>query len=262
MSVEPVLSISDLKNQYDGLVIHEHLDMTVQRGEIVALVGGSGSGKTTLIRAIIMLLRPAAGSVRLFGQELIGIGERQAQLLRRRFGMLFQQGALFGGLTVKENVGVPLAEHTSLSAAEIGELAELKVALAGLPGHAIDKYPSELSGGMLKRAALARALALDPELLLLDEPTAGLDPVAAAAFDDLLIQLRDSLGLTVVMVTHDLDSMWRTTDQVAFLGERRVLECLPMAHLVRAEHPLIKAYFQGPRARAAQHAWNPESATL
>ncbi len=262
MTREPVISITDLKNQFGSLVIHEHLDLTIQLGEIVGLVGGSGSGKTTLVRAVIMLLRPEAGSIRLFGQELLGIGEAAAQPLRRRFGMLFQQGALFGGLTVKENVGVPLKEHTALGTAEIDELAELKIALAGLPLHAVDKYPSELSGGMLKRAALARALALDPELLLLDEPTAGLDPVAAAAFDDLLVQLRDSLGLTVVMVTHDLDSLWRTTNRVAFLGERRVLECLPMAQLVRVEHPLIKAYFQGPRARAAQHAWNPESATL
>lgn len=261
VSAEPIIQITDLKNQFGSLVIHEHLDLVIDPGEIVALVGGSGSGKTTLLRAVIMLLRPAAGSIRLFGQELVGIGERAAQPLRRRFGMLFQQGALFGGLSVQENVAVPLKEHTRLSAAEIDQLAELKIALAGLPLHALDKYPSELSGGMLKRAALARALALDPELLFLDEPTAGLDPVAAAAFDELLVQLRDSLGLTVVMVTHDLDSLWRTTDRVAFLGERRVLACVPMAQLVRVDHPLIKAYFQGPRARVAQQAWNQRSVT-
>lgn len=256
---EPVISVRGLTNRFGRLVIHEHLDMDVRPGEIIALVGGSGSGKTTLVRAIIMLLRPAAGSIRLFGREVIGIGESQALALRRRFGMLFQQGALFGGLTVKENVAMPLHEHTPLSTTEISELAELKIALAGLPVHAIDKLPSELSGGMLKRAALARALALDPELLFLDEPTAGLDPVAAAAFDELLVQLRDSLGLTVMMVTHDLDSLWRTTDRVAFLGERRVLACEPMAELVRNPHESIHDYFQGPRARAAQQAWNHAS---
>lgn len=258
---QPVITIRGLTNRFGSLVIHEQLDMDVQPGEIIALVGGSGSGKTTLLRAIIMLLRPAAGSIRLFGHEVIGIGETAALALRRRFGMLFQQGALFGSLTVKENVAVPLLEHTPLSAVEIGELAELKIALAGLPAHAIDKLPSELSGGMLKRAALARALALDPELLFLDEPTSGLDPVAAAAFDELLVQLRDSLGLTVMMVTHDLDSLWRTTDRVAFLGERRVLDCAPMAELVRNPHELITNYFQGPRARAAQQAWNHASLT-
>ena len=258
---DSLIEIRDLRNQFGTLVIHEALDLSVRAGEIVALVGGSGSGKTTLLRAIIMLLRPAAGSIRLFGEEVVGISEAAAFRLRCRFGMLFQQGALFGSLTVKENVAVPLREHTALTSSEIDELAAFKVALAGLPGHALEKYPSELSGGMLKRAALARSLALDPELLFLDEPTAGLDPVAAGALDELVVQLRDSLGLTVVMVTHDLDSLWRTTDRVAFLGERRVLACMPMAELVRHEHPLIRHYFQGPRARLAQHAWKPESAT-
>lgn len=257
----PVIEIRGLRNQFGRQVVHDNLDFDVRRGEIVGLVGGSGSGKTTLVRAVIMLLRPAAGSIRLFGREVLGIGEAEALALRRRFGMLFQRGALFGGLTVKENVAVPLQEHTALPAVEIGDLAELKIALAGLPVHAIDLYPSELSGGMLKRASLARALALDPELLFLDEPTAGLDPVSAAAFDDLLVQLRDSLGLTVVMVTHDLDSLWRTTDRVAFLGEQRVIGYAPMRELVTSQHPLIEAYFQGPRARAAQQAWNPESLT-
>lgn len=261
MTTEAVIDIRGVRNQFGSLVIHDRLDLAINPGEVVALVGGSGSGKTTLLRAIIMLLRPVAGSIRLLGQEVVGISEAEAFLLRRRFGMMFQQGALFGGLTVKQNVAVPLREHTRLGAGEIDELAELKIALAGLPAHAIDKYPSELSGGMLKRAAVARALALDPELLFLDEPTAGLDPVAAAALDDLVIQLKESLGLTVVMITHDLDSLWRTSDRVAFLGDRRVLACLPMAQLVEHEHPLIRDYFQGPRARAAQQSWNPKSAT-
>jgi len=252
------INIQGLKNQFDTLVVHENLNMQVHQGEIVALVGGSGSGKTTLLRAIIMLLQPVAGSIELFGQEIIGLSERAADPLRRRFGMLFQQGALFSSLTVKENIMVPLQEYTDLPPRLIGELAELKVALAGLPAHAIDKYPGELSGGMLKRAALARALALDPDLLFLDEPTAGLDPVAAGALDDLVLQLKQSLGLTVVMVTHDLDSLWHTTDRVAFLGEKQVLACAPMAQLIQLDHPLIQHYFQGPRARAAQAAWHSQ----
>lgn len=256
---QAVIEITGLKNQFGSLVIHENLDMQVQQGEVVALVGGSGSGKTTLLRAIIMLLQPTAGSIRLFGQEIIGLGQREADPLRRRFGMMFQRGALFSSLTVKENIMVPLLEHTDLSADLMGDLAELKIALAGLPAHAIDKYPGELSGGMLKRAALARALALDPDLLFLDEPTAGLDPVAAGELDELVLQLKQSLGLTVMMVTHDLDSLWRTTDRVAFLGEKRVLAFAPMQELIQVEQPLIQDYFQGPRARAAQSSWNPQA---
>jgi phospholipid/cholesterol/gamma-HCH transport system ATP-binding protein len=225
---------------------------------VVALVGGSGSGKTTLLRAIIMLLKPAAGSIKLFSQEIIGISDDAAFRLRSRFGMLFQKGALFGGLTVKENVALPLQEHTRLPKKTIDDIAVLKIALAGLPEHAVDKYPNELSGGMLKRAALARALALDPDVLFLDEPTAGLDPVSAQALDDLVIQLKESLGLTVVMVTHDLDTLWRTTDRIAFLGERRVLAYGSMSELMSAEHTLIKQYFRGPRGRIAQQSANAE----
>ena len=255
MNQQAVIEISGLKNQFGSLVIHENLDMSVNQGEVVALVGGSGSGKTTLLRAIIMLLYPVAGSIHVFGQNILDLDKHEADLLRRRFGMMFQHGALFSALTVKENVLVPLREHTDLPMPLLEELAELKIALAGLPAHAIDKYPGELSGGMLKRAALARALALDPDLLFLDEPTAGLDPVAAGALDDLVLQLKESLGLTVVMVTHDLDSLWRTTDRVAFLGEKRVIGYAPMRELVKASHPLIRNYFQGPRARAAQASW-------
>ena len=255
MSQQAVIEIEGLKNQFGSLVIHENLDMVVYRGEVIALVGGSGSGKTTLLRAIIMLLRPVAGSIRIFGQNSLSLDKHEADLLRRRFGMMFQHGALFSALTVKENVLVPLREHTTLPLPLLNELAELKIALAGLPAHAIDKYPGELSGGMLKRAALARALALDPDLLFLDEPTAGLDPVAAGALDELVVQLKESLGLTVVMVTHDLDSLWRTTDRVAFLGEKRVIAFAPMPELVQSSHPLIRNYFQGPRARSAEIAW-------
>ncbi len=249
---DPVITVRGLRTQFGATVIHENLDLAIQHGEIVALVGGSGSGKTTLLRAIIMLLRPTAGSIELFGQEIVGIGETVAFRLRRRFGMLFQQGALFSSLTVRENVAVPLREHTRLSARRIRDIADLKIALAGLPAVAGNKLPRELSGGMLKRAALARALALDPALLFLDEPTAGLDPVSAGAFDELVAQLKESLGLTVVMVTHDLDTLWSATDRVAFLGEQRVIGYAPMRELTQAEHPLIRAYFEGPRGRAAR----------
>jgi len=248
----PVIMVRGLRTQFGAEVIHDALDFDVHRGEIVALVGGSGSGKTTLLRAIIMLLKPAAGSIKLLGQEIIGISDSAAFRLRRRFGMLFQQGALFSSLTVRENVAVALREHTRLPAQLITEIADLKIVLAGLPIDTGSKLPRELSGGMLKRAALARALALDPALLFLDEPTAGLDPVSAGAFDQLVVQLKESLGLTVVMVTHDLDTLWQATDRVAFLGEKRVIGYAPMRELTAAEHPLIRAYFEGPRGRAAR----------
>ena len=249
---DAVIAVRGLRTQFGETIIHDNLDLDIRRGEIVALVGGSGSGKTTLLRAIIMLLKPVAGSIRLFGQEIIGIGDGAAFRLRRRFGMLFQQGALFSSLTVRENVATPLREHTRLPSGRIADIADLKIALAGLPADAGVKLPRQLSGGMLKRAALARALALDPALLFLDEPTAGLDPVSAGAFDELVVQLKESLGLTVVMVTHDLDTLWSATDRVAFLGEKRVIGCAPMRELTRAEHPLIRAYFEGPRGRAAR----------
>ena len=249
---EIVIDIRGLKTQFGSQIVHENLDLAIRRGEIVALVGGSGSGKTTLLREILMLTRPVAGSIKLFGQEVIGASQLKSARLSRRFGMLFQQGALFTSLTIRENVSVPLLEHTRLDKPLIREIAELKIALAGLPADAADKYPAQLSGGMIKRAALARALALDPALLFLDEPSAGLDPISAHALDELILQLKNSLGLTVVMVTHDLDSLWQTTDRVAFLGERRVIGYASMAELTRSAHPLIKDYFGGPRGRAAQ----------
>ena len=251
---EIVIDIHDLKTQFGAQIVHENLDLSVHRGEIVALVGGSGSGKTTLLREILMLTRPAAGSIKLFGQEVVGAGKLKSAHLSRRFGMLFQQGALFTSLTIRENVSVPLLEHTRLDKPLIREIAELKIALAGLPADAADKYPAQLSGGMIKRAALARALALDPDLLFLDEPSAGLDPISANSLDELILQLKNSLGLTVVMVTHDLDSLWQTTDRVAFLGERRVIGYASMAELTRSDHPLIRDYFGGPRGRAAEAA--------
>lgn len=244
-----VIEIRGLRTQFGEHVVHDGIDLDVQKGEILGIVGGSGAGKSVLLRHMIMLMDPAQGSVKLLGQKTHGIRTKVANRLKQRFGVMFQQGALFSSLTVVENIAVPLHEHTKLSKKQIEEIALLKLALAGLQADAAHKYPSELSGGMLKRAAVARALALDPELIFLDEPSAGLDPVSAAALDELVLQLRDSLGLTVVFVSHDLDSLWRVTDRVAFLGEKKILSLGTMKELSRSQHPLVKAYFSGPRAR-------------
>lgn len=254
---EPVIEISHVQTRFGRAIIHEDVSLTIYRGEVLAIVGGSGSGKSTLLREIIMLHRPAGGSIRVLGQEVVDVNESDALELRRRCGVMFQYGALFSALTVAENVAVPLREHTDLSESLIQEIAALKIALARLPANAATKYPSELSGGMMKRAALARAIALDPEILFLDEPTAGLDPISAGALDELVEDLKELLGLTVVMVTHDLDSLWRVTDRVAVLGRGAVIGVGSMEELSRTEDPLIREYFSGPRGRAAQeHRWN------
>lgn len=249
---DEVIEIRDLNTRFGDAVVHRDVSLSVRRGDIFALVGGSGCGKSTLLREIIMLQQPVSGSIRVFGQEVIGLSDEQALPLRRRWGMMFERGALFSSLTVTENVAMVLREHTRLGAALIDEIAALKIALTGLPADAGAKYPSELSGGMRKRAALARALALDPELLFLDEPTAGLDPLSAAGIDELVHQLRDALGITIMMVTHDLDLLWRAADRVAVLGEERILGNGTMQELARSEHPIIREYFYGPRGRGAR----------
>ena len=253
-----VIEIEHLHTRFGASVVHRDVCLSVRRGEIFALVGGSGCGKSTLLREIILLQQPVAGSIRVFGQEVIGLSEERALQLRRRFGMMFERGALFSSLTVTENIVMVLREHTKINAALALELAAVKIALTGLPPDAGSKYPNELSGGMRKRAALARALALDPELLLLDEPTAGLDPLSACGIDELVRQLRDALGLTIMMVTHDLDLLWRATDRVAVLGEQRILGCGTMGELAGSTHPMIREYFHGARGRSArEQAWNP-----
>lgn len=248
------IEVSHLKTILGGHVIHEDLDLTVNEGEIMAIVGGSGSGKSTLLRAMLLLLQPVAGTLKFFGKALKELSEKEIVELRRSWGVLFQQGALFSTLTVLENIAFPMQENTQLRPEAISELALLKIGLVGLPPTAANKYPSELSGGMIKRAALARALALDPHLLFLDEPTAGLDPEGANAFDELILELRQAMGLTVVMVTHDLDTLWRVPDRVAFLYNGKTLAVDKIDKLAKASDSTLQAYFNGPRSRGAKAA--------
>ena len=255
-----VVQVDDLHTRFGEAVVHEGVSLSVHRGEVFALVGGSGCGKSTLLREVILLQAPVSGSIRVFGREVLGLSDEQALPLRRRWGVVFERGALFSSLTVAENVGMVLHEHTRLSPRLIAEIAAVKIALTGLPTDAGPKYPNELSGGMRKRAALARAIALDPELLFLDEPTAGLDPLSASGIDELVRSLRDTLGLTIMLVTHDLDLLWRAADRVAVLGEGHIVGVGTMPELAQLPDPLIREYFYGPRGRAAsEQAWKRKS---
>jgi phospholipid/cholesterol/gamma-HCH transport system ATP-binding protein len=247
-----VIEIRDLVTRFGSTVIHDGLSLEARRGEALAVIGDSGSGKSTLLREILLLERPAAGSIHILGKPVLGLSDADALWLRRYCGVLFQHGALFSSLTVAENIAMPLREHTELSPRLIREICALKIALVGLPPQAADKYPSQLSGGMVKRAALARALALDPRILLLDEPSSGLDPLSAGALDQLIISLKELLGLTIVLITHDLDLLWEITDRIAVLADRKILATLPIRELVQIEHPWIRDYFHGARGRAAQ----------
>jgi phospholipid/cholesterol/gamma-HCH transport system ATP-binding protein len=247
---ENVIELRGIVNRFGQQVLHDGLDLDVRRGEVIGVVGGSGSGKSVLMRTIIGLNPQAAGTVSVLGKRMDGLGEAERTKIEARWGVLFQNGALFSSLTVSENVEAPMLEHTDLTRRLMGELAALKIRLSGLPADAGAKYPSQLSGGMKKRAGLARALALDPEIVFLDEPTAGLDPIGAAEFDQLIKSLQRSLGLTVVMITHDLDSLVAICDRIAILIDRRVRVGTLADHL-RDDHPWIRAYFHGPRARAA-----------
>ncbi len=242
------IRIRGLRNQFGPHVVHDDLDLDVRKGEILGVVGGSGTGKSVLLRSVIGLNTPARGTIHVFGNE-VKPQERAADSdLQSKWGVLFQDGALFGSLTVTENVSMPLLEHTNLPRALVYQLASMKIAMVGLPPNAGPKYPSELSGGMRKRAALARALAMDPALVFLDEPTAGLDPIGAAAFDQLILRLQRTLNLTVYMITHDLDSLETICDRIAVLVDKRIIVDTK-ANLLKSEHPWIKDYFHGPRAR-------------
>ncbi len=246
--MEPVISIRGLVNQFGSVRVHDGLDLDIYPGEILGIAGGSGTGKTVLLRSIIGLQRPSGGEVRITGHDITRMPARQLRRIQRRWGVAFQSGALFSSLTVAQNIQLPIRECVSVSPRTLRELAELRLRMVGLPPEAMDKYPAELSGGMRKRAALARALALDPMLLFLDEPTAGLDPIGAANIDELVLYLRNSLHLTIVMITHDLDSLYATCDRIAVLVERRLVVD-KLENLLEHPHPWIREYFHGPRAR-------------
>ena len=250
----PLVQIRGLVNRFGSQSVHENLELDIQRGEILGVGGGAGTGKSVLLRSIVGLRRPNEGSVKVFGEELESLNEQRRSELERRFGVLFQRGALFSSLTVPENIALPLIEHAGLSRDDAEHLASMKIALAGLPPTAGDKFPSELSGGMVKRAALARALALDPDILFLDEPTAGLDPIGAAAFDQLILALRDALDLSVFLVTHDLDTLYTICDRVAVLAEKRVLVADTLERVAATDNAWVQDYFHGPRGRAAASA--------
>jgi phospholipid/cholesterol/gamma-HCH transport system ATP-binding protein len=244
------IRISGLRTAFGKKVIHEKLDLEVRKGEILGVVGGSGSGKSVLLNTILGLKRPDGGTVEIFGRRIDDPDARSA--VERRIGVMFQQGALFSFLTVQENVETPLLEHARLPKDFVRDLARLKIALAGLPDNAGSLKPAELSGGMRKRAGVARAIALDPDILFLDEPTAGLDPIAASEFDALVTTLRQALGLTVFMITHDLDTLYAICDRVAVLAEKKIVIVATVDELERSDHPWIKSYFLGPRGRAVQ----------
>lgn len=246
---EVVLSVRDVTVAFGDNVVLENLSLDVRRGEILGFVGASGSGKSVLLRTVLGLNKKRSGTIELFGVDLDKATEAERLRLDMRVGVLFQHGALFSALTVLENIQVPMREYLDLPKALMNELALLKIELVGLPSDAARKYPSELSGGMIKRAALARALALDPEIVFLDEPTSGLDPIGAAEFDELVIKLRDTMGLTVYMVTHDLDSLFSTCDRVAVLGNKKVLVEGTIEDMLASEEPWVKSYFRGKRAR-------------
>jgi phospholipid/cholesterol/gamma-HCH transport system ATP-binding protein len=248
---EIVITLRGIRNQFGSQVVHEDLDLDVYRGEILGVVGGSGTGKSVLLRTIAGLQRPTAGQVNVLGTNVLTADEDTRKALEARWGVMFQDGALFSSLTVRENVEVPMRAVEGLSPSIRRQLADLKISMVGLSYLAGDKYPSELSGGMRKRAGLARALALDPDIVFLDEPTAGLDPIGASAFDQLIKGLSRSLGLTVFLVTHDLDTLHATCDRIAVLAERKVLVTGTMQDMLEVDHPWVHEYFHGPRARAA-----------
>jgi phospholipid/cholesterol/gamma-HCH transport system ATP-binding protein len=250
---DPLISVRGVVNRFGEQLVHDGVDIDVYEGEIFGIVGGSGSGKSVLLRTILGLQRPVRGTVKIEGRDITTLTEEELRDVKRRYGVTFQHGALFTSLTVLENVKLPIAEFFHLEERALTELAGFRLCTVGLPADAGAKYPAQLSGGMIKRVALARALALDPKLLFLDEPTAGLDPIAAAAFDELILELQKDLGLTVVMVTHDLDTIFRTCNRVGVIVERKLVVDT-LEGIVDNPHPWIQRYFHGPRARAAQVA--------
>ena len=267
MNAENIIELRQISTRFGTHVVHDGINLAVRRAEIFALIGGSGSGKSTLLREMIMLQKPDSGSIQVLGVDLANISAADALALRLRWGVMFQHGGLFGALTVTENIGLPLREHTAQDDREIDRIAAARLAMAGLAPEVGAQYPSELSGGMLKRASLARALALDPELLFLDEPTSGLDPESAGEVDQLVRKLRDQFGLCIVMISHDLDLLWQVADRVAVLADGKVQGVGSMAELAAMDNPAIRKFFDGPRGRNAQEqaqtqsggqAWKPK----
>jgi len=249
------ISVRGLRNEFGAQVVHKDLDLDVRRGEIIGVVGGSGTGKSVLMRSILGLNRPVAGKISVFGANAMTDDEAVRHRIELNSGVLFQDGALFSSLTVAENVALPLKEHHEEIDDELrAQLVRLKIRLAGLPDDAADKLPAQLSGGMRKRAGIARALALDPDLLFLDEPTAGLDPIGAAAFDQLILTLQQALGFTVFLITHDLDTLYAICNRIAVLADKRVLINAPIEQVEQFDHPWVQEYFHGPRGRAAQRS--------
>lgn len=255
MNKTPIISLHDLHNAFGDNVIHDKLSMDIYPQEIIGLVGGSGTGKSVLLRTIIGLQKPSSGNIQVLGKDILSLSDHELLALECQWGVLFQGGALFSGLTVAQNIQVPLNEHTNLTLEEQQEIAQIKVNMVGLPPKAAHLYPSELSGGMVKRAALARALALDPKILFLDEPTSGLDPIAAADFDQLILDLQHSLRFTAVIITHDLDTLFTICDRVAVIVNKRIIiDTLP--NLLKSEDPWCKSYFHGKRAQRFEDYYN------
>jgi phospholipid/cholesterol/gamma-HCH transport system ATP-binding protein len=242
-----VINMKDIVTRFGENLVHDHVSLAINEGEIYGLLGGSGSGKSSLLKEMIMLLRPQSGSIQVLGKDVLNISLMEAEALKKKWGVLFQSGALFSSLNVAENIGITLKEHTDLTEDIIDTLVRAKINMVGLPKYAAELYPAELSGGMVKRASLARALAMDPKILFLDEPTSGLDPVGAEEFDRLILGLRDVLGFTVVMVTHDLDSIWSIVDRFCVLGDHKIVAQGTLDEVMKSNHPVVEGFFKGAR---------------
>lgn len=260
MAADPIITVRGLTTGFGKTIVHENLDLDVMRGEVLGVVGASGSGKSVLLRMIVGLLEPRAGQITVLGTDVVAAGAGGRAAVGNRWGVMFQGGALFSSLTVRENIEAPMRERFEIDPKTRSALADLRIAMVGLPPAAGDLYPADLSGGMRKRAGLARALSLDPEILFLDEPTAGLDPIGASEFDALIVALQKALGLTVFLVTHDLDTLHATCDRIAVLADKKVLVTGTMAQMLKVDHPWVHAYFHGPRAHAAQSAQTLDAA--